>query len=328
MLSAVGRAAVQRLSTTSCCPTTISRLAIRVVGQQQPSFGAYRLKFSRNFAAVAKTKKTEVIETKEKGKGKAKNTVTKTAKKTAKKPAKKPAKKAAVAKKKAPKTPVKKKPAATQTPSKTALLMQARREKMKLKEEALYREEPPAPFRSPYLEFVKEQTAGNSGTHEYFMEKVAGLNQVFKSLPASELQRFNEMADATKLKRSADYKAWLESIPASQIEAANNARRRLKKVYNFPKVLKLIKDERQPKKPISAYLYFVKGRWASGDSDLTSTGRETPAFQESSKALSTEWSNMSDAEKQPYVELSQADMNRYEKEVNTVLQRTMRRSSV
>jgi hypothetical protein len=108
---------------------------------------------------------------------------------------------------------------------------------------------------------------------------------------ADSSKRYQSAAEENQRANAAAYKAWVETHPIEQIHNANKARNLLKNKYNIPKgYVKLIKDERQPKRPVSAYSLFTKARWSSGD---FSTG-----VKDSSKAIGQEWNNLSESDKQ------------------------------
>lgn len=91
------------------------------------------------------------------------------------------------------------------------------------------------------------------------------------------------------------YKAWVESHTLDQINAAINARLRLKREFNYPKGSpKSIKDERLPKRPISAFAYFTKAKWAAGD--VKEGGNR--AMAASAAAISADWKNLSASQRQ------------------------------
>lgn len=108
------------------------------------------------------------------------------------------------------------------------------------------------------------------------------------------MQQLKKRAEENKLQNAAIHKAWVESHTVDEIRAANNARHLLKRKFNYPKSgarVKLIKDDRLPRRITPAWPYYVKARWASGD-----LGNMTAV--EASRAISVEWKKMSDAEKE------------------------------
>lgn len=95
-----------------------------------------------------------------------------------------------------------------------------------------------------------------------------------------------------KAKNKATYKAWVESHDPQAIYDANLARRLLKKKYDIPKAtLKLIRDERLPKRPVTAFALFSKARWASGE--YANSGSVTAVASK----LGEEWKSLTPAER-------------------------------
>ena len=108
---------------------------------------------------------------------------------------------------------------------------------------------------------------------------------------ANSFQRLEEIAQKNKITAAAQYKAWVQTFTPVEVNEANNARQTLKRKYNIPKnSLKLIDDDRQPKRPRTAYAIFTKARWASGDLGNKVT--------DAAKAIGREWRSLSDNEKQ------------------------------
>lgn len=104
-----------------------------------------------------------------------------------------------------------------------------------------------------------------------------------------------------------NWKTWIESHSITEIQEANNARRRLKRTFSvnsFP--LKLV-DERLPKRPASnAYAYFVKAKRSEHDD---------PNVRTVSKELSQEWHALPALEKKPYQDLAAAEFAKFHKEM-------------
>ena len=73
---------------------------------------------------------------------------------------------------------------------------------------------------------------------------------------------------------------------------------------------KKIKNEKeQPKKPISAYFFYVKERRDSIIKELPNLNNK-----EIIKKMSEEWNALSDEKKKPYVQKAEEDKKRYENE--------------
>lgn len=108
-------------------------------------------------------------------------------------------------------------------------------------------------------------------------------------------QHYNHIAHTELEKDRAEYKRWVESHSVEEIEAANKARRslrrRLKDKPTQVKKYKAIKDERGVKRPISSFAHFSISRHASGDF------KHIPV-PESGKLMSQEWKALSEGERQ------------------------------
>lgn len=97
----------------------------------------------------------------------------------------------------------------------------------------------------------------------------------------------------------------MEAHPAEVIAEANKARTRLARVYFIPRRTKktsadgtssrssvnLIRDERLPKSPSSAYILFAKSRWATGD--LQGMG-----IRDASRQVAKEWKELPESDRQ------------------------------
>ena len=105
--------------------------------------------------------------------------------------------------------------------------------------------------------------------------------------------------------RAAEYKAWVESHTPDQIRIANNARNLLRrklagklKGNAKPGHTQLIVDERQVKRPQTAWSFFFAERQASSDF-------KSIAIAERAKLIAGEWKALSaDEKKVCYLHLS------------------------
>jgi hypothetical protein len=86
-------------------------------------------------------------------------------------------------------------------------------------------------------------------------------------------------------------KKWVESHTPDEIRIANNARRLLRrKQPNASRKYPLIADDRQPKMPTSAMLYFMRAKRASGD-------MKGMKLSEATTLLSQEWKQLPASER-------------------------------
>ena len=103
-------------------------------------------------------------------------------------------------------------------------------------------------------------------------------------------QRLEITANENKLANDAAYKAWVESHSPIETDAANRARQRLRKISVAHKRKGDIKDERLPKRSLTAFTQYSQSRWQSGDF----TGEP---FQGVAKSIAQEWKSLTPAEK-------------------------------
>ncbi|KAI5866852.1 hypothetical protein GGS23DRAFT_593585 [Durotheca rogersii] len=192
-------------------------------------------------------------------------------------------------------------------------------ERKTLKEAALT-SEPKIAAESGWSQFVTEQTKGKPETATDLRAKMGELSAAFKQLPDSETQRLQAIVEQNKAANRAAYKKWVNSFTPAQIHDANKARKRLKRKYDIPKgFAKLIHDDRQPKRPASSFVLFTKARWASGD-------YANKPITESAKLIGQEWKNLSAEDRRVYEDPAKKDLDRYEKEVKSVLNLSVKRA--
>ncbi|KAI4863747.1 hypothetical protein F4820DRAFT_449712 [Hypoxylon rubiginosum] len=309
MLSSIARAAIKRVVSTTTTTTSLHRIAVSRIAVNAPKSN---YAFVRSFATPGRPKASAKASTKASTK-----TSTATKKRTAtKKPARKQAK-STKSKTTKSKAAVKPKPATRRrkplTPERQAIL-----EKRELKKTALFTE-PKHLAISPWTVFVQEQTKQKSQDPAGLRSGMTQLSQAFKALPASEFQRLTTAAEENKLAYAAAYKAWVETHTPIEINKAIRARVTLKRKYNFPvRSVKTIHDDRIPKRPLNSFSLFTKARWASG-------AYAHSTIPESGKAISQEWKNLPQTERQAYGDLAKSNTEHYDKEVQSVLHRTVHR---
>ncbi|KXJ95786.1 hypothetical protein Micbo1qcDRAFT_192708 [Microdochium bolleyi] len=293
MLSVAGRAALRRLGAgASSRSFVISRVAAPA-----PHWQALKtLHAVRLYASVGRpTKSSTTKTTKKPAAGKTATTTKPKAKKAAKK-------KPAAAK------PKVRKPAAKKPATPASLERKEAALRRQLKKTALFTEPKPLP-ETAWRVFVVDKLKGQPGTFQDQAAKMIATAEAFKALSPSEAQRYASIAEENVRANNAAYKAWVESHTTDEMNNAMNARARLKRDYNYPKGnVKLIKDSRMPKRPITAYAFFTRAKWASGE--LTQQG----PIGENAAAISAEWKSLSASERQPYEDLQRAESQRYEKD--------------
>ncbi|KAI0555372.1 hypothetical protein F4679DRAFT_523473 [Xylaria curta] len=311
MLFSIGRSATGRLASTNFATSFARSVILRATKLQSNAPGIYRPSFqgTRGFASAGRPKKVSASA----------SAVTTPAKKSARKPAKKPTKKPAGKQIKAKATAkAKAKPKPKTKPKRAAKrpISEERKailERQSLKKIALFAEPKTLPVQ-PYQLFIAEMTQ-NKSDGQGLVNKMASLGRDFHALPSSRVEQLRSATEQNKLANAAAYKAWVESHPVQAIYDANKARKALKKKFNFPKrSVKVIRDERLPKRPPTAYSLFTKARWASGE-------YTTPGVRATDVAsrIATEWKALTAAERQPYEDLARSQVEHYTKEANAVL---------
>ncbi|RYP05320.1 hypothetical protein DL765_009871 [Monosporascus sp. GIB2] len=323
MLTSIGRAATRRLATgaLSNAATSSSRIAIFQVVARSPvrqlNLAGCGFNLVRNFATRGRPKAGSTAT------GKSRATTAKSKTTTAKgKTTTKSKTTAAKGKRAAAKKGTKSKATSAAKPrqrKKKALTDEekATLQKKELKKTALFNEPKTSPESSWQL-FVAEQTQGKSRKPDELRSSMQQLSDTYKSLSSSELQRLEKTAEQNKRANAVAYKAWVESLTPDQVRAANRARILLKRKYNIPVgQVKHIRDDRQPKRPLTAYSLFTRARWSTGDFSGGGGIRNT------GPAIAQEWKKLPETEKKPFYDLQKAELERYEKEVVAVFGRSL-----
>lgn len=172
-----------------------------------------------------------------------------------------------------------------------------------LKKVALLNQEPPTKPFTKWMVYASEhydEYKNPDGVDQLvkFGNKTVELSRSFKVLSSSEIERLEAIATQNKIANAASYKAWVVAHTPAEIAAANKARTRLRRldVAGSPRT---IKDERQPKRPATAYALFVKSRWQSGE-------LQSQEFLATASEIANQWKSLSDVEKKPFIDSSEA----------------------
>ncbi|KEY76172.1 transcription factor HMG box [Aspergillus fumigatus] len=131
------------------------------------------------------------------------------------------------------------------------------------------------------------QARGVNGT-DFIMQ----CSQLAQSISAEERERIATEAEANKAANAAAYEAWIQQHTPRQIRDANAARRRLNKIKNTS--LRLLHDDRQVKRPRTAYLLYMLDRTAEGDFKYMTA-------KDISVRLTEEWKGLTATEKERIV---------------------------
>ncbi|KAK8114216.1 hypothetical protein PG999_006285 [Apiospora kogelbergensis] len=293
----VGRIVAHRLA-SSVAATSSSRLVVAKQLGRVSGSPLLRAGFVRAYATPGRPKKSDTdSSTQSAGRsrktadGAAPKKVTAAKKTTATKATTKATAKKATGTSKSPKAkktspPPKKKKVLTDKQKAAKELSKARKEKAELKQKALFTEPKNLP-RTAWTVYMTREAAGG-GFEGDMVAKMPTIANAFKALSSSEL----EIADA------------------------QHARNLLRRKFGYPKAnaSHKIRDERQPKNPRSAYIYYFRARFGSG-------GFANVKVTEALKSIAQEWKTLPAVERQPFDDLAAADLTRYKKQVAETLHR-------
>ncbi|KAL2858383.1 hypothetical protein BJX68DRAFT_165473 [Aspergillus pseudodeflectus] len=148
-----------------------------------------------------------------------------------------------------------------------------------------------------------EARAATSGGVTEVLKKAIALTD---SMSADEREQYKNQAEANKIANEAAYEAWIKSHTPKQIQEANHARRRLGQL-NVTKRVVLLKDDRLVKRPTGPYFFFIADKREAG----SGIGK---SVTEEASHLGEEWKNLTQAEKEKYIQLAKADSERYDRE--------------
>ncbi|KAF2221213.1 hypothetical protein BDZ85DRAFT_251705 [Elsinoe ampelina] len=176
-----------------------------------------------------------------------------------------------------------------------------------LKEQAL--SPPPTPNTSTWLAFYQAsmrqnpdevKVKGKGGVTNY----VKQVKSEYDTLSPSEKESYTRAAKEERANKEREYAAWVGGKSAEEIRLANEARKKLRalKVRGYGE----IKDERKLTRPPTAYVRFSTERARSGQHGGT--------FTEQAKESARSWKELSQTQKQDYIDAFNRDMGQYERE--------------
>ncbi|KAK6531328.1 hypothetical protein TWF281_008139 [Arthrobotrys megalospora] len=143
-------------------------------------------------------------------------------------------------------------------------------------------------------------------------ERAKEIGAQWRALSDAEKQVWNDRSAEETVKRKAAYAQWLAKQNPADIEAANNARNRIR-AYRQKKGIRgstshtKIKDDRLVKRPITAWIFFVKNNFHRPELEAFEKGKKFTKLAEL-------WKAASDAEKKKYNDLAAKDTVRYQAE--------------
>ncbi|KAF7117549.1 hypothetical protein CNMCM5793_006601 [Aspergillus hiratsukae] len=138
---------------------------------------------------------------------------------------------------------------------------------------------------------------------------VAQCSQLAQSISAEERERIATEAEANKAANAAAYDAWIKEHTPLQIREANAARRRLNKIKDTS--LRLLRDDRQVKRPRTAYLLYMLDRTGEGDFKYMKA-------KDIALRVTEEWKGLTSTEKEKYLRQAEQDRERYRQEYREV----------
>ncbi|KAK5149227.1 hypothetical protein LTR04_007318 [Oleoguttula sp. CCFEE 6159] len=188
-----------------------------------------------------------------------------------------------------------------------------------LKESAMLKGEPKMPMFSAWNVFQKERFMKEPGkgqaSRAVMGERARTGAEQFKNLTPAEREHYNHLANERKAEMEAEYKTWVESHTPEQVRIANKARRRILHLMAKKSAAaqglshpRIIKDERQLKRPTSAFALFYTERFASNDF------KGIPRVSDAARLTSEEWKALSEGEKKKYCDAAAVSLEHYQQE--------------
>ena len=97
--------------------------------------------------------------------------------------------------------------------------------------------------------------------------RYARSTYIFQSVSANRtMQRLSQIAESNRTSYKASLASWVKSFTPLQIKEANEARKKLRrKLKTKKRQFPIIRDERQVKRPKSAFMMFLEELNGSGD---------------------------------------------------------------
>ncbi|KAK6499656.1 hypothetical protein TWF481_010019 [Arthrobotrys musiformis] len=144
-------------------------------------------------------------------------------------------------------------------------------------------------------------------------QKAKEIAQKWNALSDAEKQKWTDRASEETVKRKAAYAQWLAKQNPLDIEAANNARNRIrahrakKGIKSGSTPVSKIKDDRLVKRPCTAWIFFMKDKYHTAEID----GIE---HKLKLTKLAQLWRGASASEKKKYEDLATKDAARYKAE--------------
>ena len=148
------------------------------------------------------------------------------------------------------------------------------------------------------------------------------IANLWKDMSAEDRKRFDDQAEADKLRYAKEMKAYtppdwatmpvVNVLEAKEAKKAKSSSAKLEESSSTP--AKKAKDPDAPKRGMSAFLFFSNAKRAEVTAELKAANPDLKGVAEVGKRLGEMWKELSDEAKQPYNEQAAADKERYERE--------------
>jgi len=186
--------------------------------------------------------------------------------------------------------------------------------RMETKEKMKLLKIPEAPKRplTPYFRFLQD--------HRAQMQK-QNPNLKLTDLTRKCAEEWKNVGPAIKEKYHVDYtkemaefelkqKNFAASLTDEQSEALEMVKKEKRSSKEKRKMKKLCREAKKPKRPIGSFIYFIKEK-------LDLPQNKNKKLVEILNEFKGEWKNMTDAKKEKYIKMNEADRQRYEQEMKT-----------
>ncbi|TQS37433.1 hypothetical protein Golomagni_02092 [Golovinomyces magnicellulatus] len=307
LLSSIGRASFERAVTTISCSKNrvlhilLNAHRIKSTYFKKESFTINSVDFSRQSFATAAGSASGVKQKSIASSTKSRRTASKGKGTKISKKASSTLKKRKIVKKVAKKT---KKPTKPKKPKKPKKIL-TEKEKLTRKHTSLKLLALKLPNKLPQTArtlFMADKLTGFTGAN--INAKFTEISLNWRNLSPEEVQLYERQAEANRAANEKSLKEWISKHTPDQIRLANNARRQMSRLYPQSKQWRQIQDERQPKRPITPFLCYVKERYSSGEYAGTN-------LLEVSKKLTSEFKALTPNDRKKYDNMYREHQKKY-----------------
>ncbi|RKF62051.1 putative hmg box protein [Golovinomyces cichoracearum] len=150
--------------------------------------------------------------------------------------------------------------------------------------------------------FMADKLKGNGGVN--INARFAEISTGWKNLSPPELQVYQKQSENNRAANAKSLKEWVYKHSPDQIRLANNARRQLSRLYPNTNQWRQIQDDRQPKRPVTPLLCYIKERYSTGEY----AGRN---LLEISKKLTSEFKALTPNDRKKYDDIFREHQLKY-----------------